>query len=197
MGADIRLPPNVPCAKGMVPYCLDEISKGRGAKLRLQRLSEAIASLAPSYQGLETVFDTHLMSHVVSDASARKAVVAHLKAHWFDAKSKETYFPDHKVARIYAEGVQNALALSLKGKAVVPINAWWIVDSNEVKMLTIADVDDKGVTVGGRVTLLILTPRPETQSEITRTPILGNTAHAWVSAQRGNRISTRNVREVR
>ena len=196
MGA--LLPGNVSCAKGPVPYCLDELSKRRGARARLQRLSEAVASLAPSYQGLETVFDTHLMSYILTEPHVRERVVVHLRKHWFDANSSETYFPHQRVARIYAEGVLKALELSLKGRRIIPINAWWVVDAPEVKMLTLADVDDQSVTVGGRVTLLILTPRPKGEGDSeSRTPILGNTAEAWVSEQQGAETATFKINELR
>jgi hypothetical protein len=191
------LPGSVICAKGPVPYCLDEFSKGRGARARLQRLSNEIASLAPTYQGLENVFDTHLMSYVFADPRVREGVITHLRQHWFDASSPATFFPDHRVSRIYAEGVLKTLELSLKGKrTVVPISAWWIVDSPDVRMLTLADVDSQGATVGGRVTLLILTPRPPGAGE-SKTPILGSTAEAWVAEQQGAQHATYKINELR
>jgi hypothetical protein len=92
--------------------------------------------------------------------------------------------------------VLRALELSLKGRRTVPLNVWWVVDSQEVKMLTLADVDEQGVTVGGRVTLLILTPRPRGDGEINRTPILGDEAEAWVSEQQGTQVTTLRVKDL-
>src|SRR6266446_3354777 len=107
MGAFIH--ESVACAKGWIPYCLDLLSKGRGARSRLQRLSDAIASLAPDYQGLEAVFDTYLLSFIVTDPLVRGEIVAYLKTRWFDASSPETYFPGQRVSQIYAQGVLKAI----------------------------------------------------------------------------------------
>ena len=198
MGIIGGLPADAPCAKGWIPYGLDEISRGRGARARLRRLSEAIRSLAPNYQNLERVFDTHILSHVMTDPRAREEFVAYLSRHWFDATSSETYFPGQNVAQIYAEGVLKALELSLKGRrTAVPIDAWWVVDSQEIKILTFADIDEQGMTVGGRLTLLILTPRPRADVQSRGTFILGRTAQAWASGQRGNRVATSSVKDLR
>ena len=200
MGGAVRLPPSVPCAKGWVPYSLDQCSKGRGARARLEGLNRAIASLAPNYQRLADVFNDHLLARTFPDASLRARIVAHLRTHWFDSSSSETYFPNQKVAEIYAQGVLKAVDLSLKGRRPVPINTWWIVDFQEVnrqvKMLTLADVENE-VTVGGRVTLLILTPRPRGDGESGGTSILGDEAEAWVSEQQGDNVVTLRVRDLR
>jgi hypothetical protein len=198
MGALIL--PDVPCAKGWVPYGLDECSKGRGARSRLNRLNEAIALLAPSYQGLEAVFNTYLLSRIISNPSVRERVVDYLKIHWFDPASPEAYFPQQPVAQIYAQGVLKALELSLNGRRTVPIDAWWVLDSEAIKMLTLADADERGMTVSSQVTLLIVTPRPKSDGQTTTTPILGDEAEAWVSEQflspLGNRVETRRVKDL-
>jgi hypothetical protein len=196
---------NNPCAKGPIPYCLDECSKGRGARRRLRRLRDAIASLAPTYQGLEGVFDTYLVSHIYKDPQIRQDLAAYLKKYWFDESSNDAYFKNQHVAVKYAEGVLKTLELSLNGRQPgiagvghrpVPINAWWLVESKEeVKLLTLADVNDKGVTVGDRVTLLILTPRPSVDVKST-TRILGKAAQAWVTEQRGDKVITRKVENL-
>jgi hypothetical protein len=98
------------------------------------------------------------------------------------------------VASIYAQGVLKALDLALAGRRVVPLNAWWLLDYPEVKLLSLADVDQAGVTIGGRVTLLILTPRPQGGGRPTRTPILGATAQASLTEHRDNRVRTIDVR---
>ena len=59
-------------------------------------------------------------------------------------------------------------------------------------MLTLADVNE-GVTVGGRVTLLILTPRPRGEGEPAQ-PILGPLANTWVSQQQGDGSPLSSVR---
>jgi hypothetical protein len=114
-----------------------------------------------------------------------------LRAYWFDANSRDQYFPGQRLAQIYAEGVLKALELSINGRRrAVPIDAWWVVDSQATRILTFADVDEQGVTVGGRVTLLILTPRPLPTAVPPRgTFILGRQV-AWISEQQENRVTT-------
>ena len=183
----------VPCAKGPICYCLDEFSKGRGARPRIAKLRYAIAALAPSYAGLAEVFDEYLMSHVITDADQRQKIVAHLKKFWFEADSKP-FFPDDPVAKVYAEGVLRTLDLSLKGKRPVPINSWWVLDSTDLRMLNFADVK-KGVTISGNVTLLIMTPRPEGGGRAA-SPILGDVAEAYVTELQGKKVTTRRVRDI-
>jgi hypothetical protein len=145
------------------------------------------------------VFDDHLLRRAFN-ASQRRQILAHLRAHWFDPNSREAYFPDQKVAEIYAQGVLKAVELSVKGRRPVPIDTWWIVDFLEangpVKMLTLAEVEND-VTVGRQVTLLILTPRPRGDGEYRGNSILGDEAEAWVSEQRGQNVVTRRVRDLR
>lgn len=186
----------VPCAKGALCYCLDEFSKGRGARSRIAKLRDAIAALAPSYVGLTEVFDRYLMAHVFPDVGQRQRIVAHLNAYWFDSAAPKPFFPTEPVARIYAEGVLETLDLALKGDPVVPIEAWWILDSAEFRMLNLADVK-KGVTVGRSVTLLIMTPRPANGGRATPPWILGDEAEAYVTAQQGRSVTTRRVRDMK
>jgi hypothetical protein len=189
----MRVAENVPCAKGAICYCLDEFSKGRGARMRVSRLRDAIVALAPSYRGLTEVFDRHLVSHVTKDADERARIVNHLERHWFGDPPPEPFFRG-PVVSIYAQGVIKALDLALAGRRVVPLNAWWLLDYPEVKLLSLADVDQAGVTIGGRVSLLILTPRPQGGDRPTRTPILGETAQASVTEYRDNIVMTIDVR---
>jgi hypothetical protein len=186
------IPYAVPCAKGPIPYCLEEVSKGRNASARLKKLAGEIKKLAPHYRGLETVFDTHLVAHVIKNAAARKGIAAHLKKNWFDDTSADAYF-EGPVAAIYAEGVLKAINLCLKGKSPVPLNAWWFVDAPSVKMLTLVEVR-KGLTVGGRVTLIVQTPRPRDEVK-PGTVILGD-AHAWVTEQAATGALPVTTREI-
>ena len=185
---------NMPCAKGAICYSLDEVSKGPRARSRIQRLHQEISKQAPHYEGLTDIFDRHLLTHVMTDADHKQRVVRHLNRHWFDAKSDAPFFPDHPVSRIYAEGVLKTLELSLKGKRIVPINAWWVLDAPEFRMLTLADVKD-GVTVGGRVTLLIMTPRPNVPGR-AGAAILGDEAEAHVTGHQRGAVSTKRVRDL-
>jgi hypothetical protein len=189
--------PGVPCAKGIVCYCLDEFSKGRGARTRLTRLRDAIMAIASrDYQGLEVVFDQYLFPYCISDANERSRAVTFLRRYWFDPGSPDAFFAGFPPARIYAEGVLKALELSLNGRRVVPLNAWWILDTTEPKMLVLADVDNQGVTVGGRVTLLVVTPRPSGRVRPRGAAILGQTAQAWVSERQDNQVVTVAVRDL-
>jgi hypothetical protein len=131
-----------------------------------------------------------------SSAGFRQTAVAYLRDSWFDPTSQTAHFPGHDVARIYAEGVLKALELALKGRRVVPLSVWWIVDAPDVRLLTLADVNAQGITIGGRVTLLIMTPRPRLDAPLSRNPILGDVADAWVTRQAGTGVTTERVRDV-
>ena len=183
-----------PCAKGAICYSLDQVSKGPKARSRIRRLHQEISKQAPHYDGLTDVFDRHLLSHVMSDPDHQQRVVRHLKRHWFDTASDAPFFPDQPVARIYAEGVLKALELSLKGKRVVPIDAWWVLDMPSFRILTLADVKDDQ-TVGGQVTLLIMTPRPNVPGR-AGAAILGEEAEAHVTEHQDGAVSTRRLRDL-
>ena len=185
-------------AKGAICYCLDELSKARGARSRIARLRAELAGLAPAYNGLMAVFDQYLLSYVITNAAERARVVKHLEQHWFDQASPDAFFPGVPVASIYAQGVIKALDLALAGRrGVVPLNAWWLLGFPEVQLLSLADVEpNTSVTIGGRVTLLVLTPRPPTREgdRPTSRPILGDTAQAWTAEHRNNRVRITDVR---
>lgn len=185
---------NMACAKGAICYSLDQVSKGPKARSRIQRLHQEISKQAPHYEGLTDVFDRHLLSHVMSDPEHQQRVVHHLKRHWFDPASDAPFFPNQPVSRIYAEGVLKALDLSLKGKRIVPIEAWWVLDMPKFRILTLADVKN-GETVGSRVTLLIMTPRPDVPGR-AGAAILGEEAEAHVTEHDGGQVSTKRLRDL-
>ena len=191
MAGNVRLPPSVSAAKGVIPYCLEKISRDPEARPRMQALHDAIAALAPSFAGLEDAFDEHLVAPYFPDR-VRDEVRAHLKSDWFDPLSPVTYFPGEDVASIYALGTLKALELALAGPEITPIAAWWIVDTLKVTthILTDAALDD--LTATARITFLILTPRPAaTGAPLTTNPILGP-AEAFVATAAGATI--RNAR---
>jgi hypothetical protein len=194
-----HVPEPVPTAKGSICYCLDEFSKGSGARRRIAKLREAIAELRPSYAGLAEVFDEHMVSYVIESAGARQRIVEYLNAYWFDPASSVAYFPGTPVSKIYAEGVVKALDLSLHGsRGAIPINAWWVQDSTRFRLLSLTDVED-GVTIGGNVTLLVLTPRPKVKRRTATTVspwILGDVAEAYVTEQQKRKVVTKRVRDM-
>jgi hypothetical protein len=187
---------DVPCAKGAICYGLDQFSKGPGARNRVRQLRDAIAALAPTYEGLAEVFDEHLLTHVFN-TSQRRSAVAKLNKYWFDPNSPTTLFPGKPVARIYAQGVLRTLDLSLRGGGrAVPIESWWIVDSTEFRMLNFADVE-AGKTVGARVILLIMTPRPAAGGPAIPARILGHVAEAYSTEDVGRAVVTARVRGIK
>jgi hypothetical protein len=188
-------PLSVPISKGAVCFCLDEFSKGPGARARVQALRDAIAALAPAYAGLAEVFDQHLVSHVFASAGARQKILAHLKQHWFDG-TPDTFFPGTPVSKIYAEGLLKTLDLVLgNANQTVMINSWWLLDQPEFKMLTLGDLEAGAVV--GSVTLLILTPRPEHDTDEPFPPaILGEEAEAFVTSLQDGEITTDRVRDL-
>jgi len=183
-------------AKGAICYCLDEFSKADDARSHLARLRDELSARGPAFSGLTDVFDRCLLSHVIRDATERARVVRHLERYWFDEASPDAYFPGVPVASIYGAGVLKALDLALAGRQVVPLNAWWLVGLPDVKLLSLADVDSAGVTIGGRVTLLILTPHPGKGGTPSRTPIMGETAQAFVTAYADGAVSTVDTRSL-
>jgi hypothetical protein len=187
---------DAPCAKGAICYGLDQFSKGPGARKRIQALHDAIAALGPSYAGLTEVFDEYLLKHVFN-AGQRRVARDKLNEFWFDHTSPTALFRQKPVAQIYAEGVLKALDLSLKGKGrPVPIESWWIVDSTDFRMLSLADVKG-GETVGSRVTLLIMTPRPAEDGPSVSARILGNASEAYSTEEKDGSVSTRRVRSIK
>jgi len=185
------LPLHTPCAKGWLPYALEECSRmPRGRAILDELLDAMVQSLAPDYQNLTEIFDHYLLSHVVPDTHRAK-VVRHLERHWFGSDRREAFFPDQDVAAIYGQGVINTLELSLcgSGKSPAPITSWWIVDSPTVKMLTFGEVDGRG-SAEGAITLLIMTPRPQGAAD-TRPFILREEAEVWVSEQVQGQILSR------
>jgi hypothetical protein len=177
---------------------LDRLSLGPDALQRLLALLEGLRQIRPGYQGLETVFDTHLASHMAAEPIFRQNLRDYLARYWFN-DGPGSYFPGQKVAQKYTEGVIRTLELSMAGKPrPIPINAWWLIQADpEVRMLNLAEVDRGGVTVSSSVTLLICTPMPQiTGAPSTRT--LWGDAEAWITEQQGDTVVTRQIeKEVR
>ena len=186
-----NLPLDAPCAKGWIPYALEECSRMPTARAILEELRDAIEALAPDYRNLSEVFDQYLLSHVAPD-NHRPKILRHLDRHWFGDDRREAYFADQDVAAIYARGVLSVLELSLRSSGQpTPITSWWIVDASGVKMLTFAEVDGRG-SAEGSVTLLIMTPRPLGAPD-SREFILRDEAEVWVSEEVEGRVVARCV----
>src|SRR4029453_15770016 len=100
---------NVPCAKGALCYCLDEFSKGSGARSRITKLRDAIAALAPSFAGLTDVFDRYLVSHVIPDAEQRQRIAANLNEFWLDAGSRRPFFSGGPGGDVFSRGLLHTL----------------------------------------------------------------------------------------
>ena len=100
--------PNDPCAKGPVTCCLDDISIGDGARVRLDALRNAVIALKDKdYRGLEKVFARKLLNHRY-DKDQIKKITDYLKTCWFDQKSG--WWPSFQpIAPIYAEGLLRAM----------------------------------------------------------------------------------------
>jgi hypothetical protein len=172
-------------AKGPVPFCLEEISKGSGARRRLDTLRTNIAALGAPYHGLAAVFEADLLALVFPNPADAANVRAHLEKHWFDATAP--YFPNDPVAEIYAKGVLQALELSLNGapnnRPPLEISAWWQLEHPRVEMLTLQ-------TATSRISLHVLTPRPHGGGGAGPT-ILGAYSAAWVTTAAGGVVDTK------
>ena len=148
-----------------------------------------MAARAPAFNELTTVFDRYLLSHVITDAAERARVVAHLQRDWFDETSSDEFFPGVPVASIYAQGVLRALDLALAGRRVVPLNAWRLLNYPEVTLLSMADVDQAGVT--DRWPRDAADPDAEAARRRQADPAdLGETARGWVTEFRDNSVRT-------
>jgi hypothetical protein len=170
--------PGWPCTKGYIPDGLDKISSLTDARARLTTLRNALLALGTGYLGIENVFKTCILDLIFPNDAA--AVTAYLKKYWFDPNSPSAYFPGIQVAQIYGDGVLKCVELSLGGTPdPTPIDAWWVVDQPNVKMLSLALVDSGGVTRSKSVVLLVLTPRPPTNN--MRMRIVNTNAVAWVT----------------
>jgi hypothetical protein len=179
--------------KGPILHWLDRLSVGAGARGHLEKLDAAIKKLAPTYNGLEGALDECLAAPLHIDAALRKKLLDHLAKTWFN-DGRGAYFPGQHVTPKYAQAVIKTLELSLKGKHnPVPINAWWLIQTDPVvSMLTLADVDHSGVTVGSSVTLLINTPRPPTSATPSNRALWGD-ATAFVTEHHGGAVRTRQI----
>jgi hypothetical protein len=187
-----------PGAKGPIPYWLDRLSIGPDARARLEALLNALRKLAPSYQGLEDVFDASLAARFAEDDTFRQRLHEHLKQRWF-SDSPDSFFPGQQVAEKYGEAVIKTVELSLGGKPhPVPISAWWIIQADkDVRMLNLADVNRDGVTVSSSVTLLICTPVPPPAGAPTNRSLFGD-AEIWLTEQQTGAVITRRMeKEVR
>ena len=173
MAGIVRLPPSVSAAKGVIPYCIERISREPEARPRMQALHAAISALSPTFAGLEDVFDQHLVAPYFPERVCEE-VRGHLKSDWFDPLSPAAFFPGEDVVAIYALGTLKALELSLAGPEITPINSWWLVDCLNVQTLVLTDAASHDLTAAARVTFLILTSRPAaTTAPVSTNPILG------------------------
>lgn len=179
--------------KGPVLHWLDQLSVGNGARGHLEKLDAAIKKLAPAYKGLEGALDEFLAAPLHIDAALRKKLLDHLNKAWF-SDGHGAYFPGQQVTQKYAQAVIKTVELSLKGKHdPVPINAWWLIQTDPmVSMLTLADVDHSGVTVGSSVTLLINTPRPPASAVPSNKALWGDAA-AFVTEHHEGKVRTRQI----
>ena len=160
------------CAKGPVPFCLEEMSKQPNARANLDSLGKAIEGLRSSnFFGLEKVFEAQLFQPTNFDPQQIAPATQSLEAHWFNENSPDAYFPDFQpIAQIYAEGVLKALELSLKGLPdPIPIESWWVMGFSRVEMINLA--------TSRQITLLIATPAPPV---IVR-KMLGSQSEVWIS----------------
>lgn len=179
-------------AKGPILYWLDRCSIDVCGCECLRALLAALKTLAPTYQGLERVFDECLAARYCPDADLRRRIVEYLGQYWFN-DGPDAYFPGQKVTQKYAEAVIKAIELSLNGRHhPVPINAWWIIQPSDkvVTMLNLAEVSRSGMTVSSSVTLLIMTPLPPIKAAPTKTALWGD-AEAWVTSEQNGFVVTR------
>jgi len=194
-----QIPGSVPVAKGAVCYGLDKISKGPRARKRLTDLRRALRKLPSNRKGLAEIFDLYVLKFVFKETT-RRQIVEHLNEFWFDPRSSRGYFKDVPVAKIYADGVIQALDLSLDRKGrPVQLDCWWTIDGSagEIQLMSLTE-RDSGQTTSNTITLLIQTPRPKPISRAKPEPpwILGK-AEAYVTRREGRSVTTKRVKSLR
>ena len=168
--------PNDPVAKGPVTVCLDQISTGKDARARLERLRREIIALERAhYRGLEGVFAEHLFAGFYNADQIRR-ITEYLKRYWFDEETG--WWPAFQpIAPIYALGLVQTLNASLAPNGdPLPIDSYWILNHNHVEMLNLASAR--------QVTLLISTPPPP---ELGPSGIGSESSQVWVTARRAGR----------
>ncbi len=141
--------------KGPVFAGLEALSKRDDARDSLRRMARALSDIASGgYDHLETIFDHHILAPLKVPASDIQIITGHFKQHFFDSNASDGYFPhNHHLATIWGAGFLRTIETSLKGSPnPLPIDAWWIVDCTEVKVITL--VSDQ------QITMLACTPRP-------------------------------------
>ena len=166
------VPLNDPVAKGAVTRALDDISVRRDARSRLEALRRALRELqATEFRRLEYVFAEHLLRHVFPDKV--DAMTAYLGRYWFNERTG--WWPAFQpIAPIYAQGLLQALNVSLEGKGRPrPFDSYWILGHDGVEMITLASTR--------QLTLLIATPHPP---EPAPSGITSEESNAWVTARR-------------
>jgi hypothetical protein len=145
-------------AKGPVLHFLDEMSRRPDARALLEHLQRALEDKSRSnFSNVHEAFDQHLFSPLSVGSATIAGISGYLKKHWTDEKSSDTYFPEFQpVAPIVAEGLLKTLELSLAGQPnPKPIDSWWLLDYPDFRVVNLVSPQ--------QVTLLIKTPRPQTE----------------------------------
>jgi hypothetical protein len=163
-----------PCAKGIIPYCLDEMSLRPNARENLENLRRALqAAQETDFAELERVFERWLFEPIGYAPDNRRQQVEALGRYWFDRTSPHAYFKElQPIASTYAAGVIKTLELSLYARPEpLPIYAWWIMGFARVELINLANAK--------QVTLLILTPEPE---HVER-KLIGDRSEVWTTVR--------------
>jgi hypothetical protein len=180
---------SAPAIKGSIPECLDAMSRSGNARDLLKGLQGGIEALrARNFENLTDAFAKFLFAPIFPDTKRARAITAYLKSRWFDHSSESAYFPElQPVAPIYAEGVLNTIALSLRGRGKpTPIDAWWIIDHQDFEMINLVSKQ--------QITLLIATPRPIRIAD--KAPLIFGETEVW-STKRSKVDRSQFIRKAR
>ncbi|GAB4226480.1 MAG: hypothetical protein Kow0032_04160 [Methyloligellaceae bacterium] len=169
-------------SKGPVVRALEEISRGKDAKARLEALRAGILAAAEKdFAGLGEVFRENLLRHWSAvDAKGPDLInrmAAYLAQNWF---SEELNDFGHKTAEIYARGILSAIDASLRGgDPPLPIDSVWIVNHERVEMVVLERPD--------LILLLILTPETDDKRYEGEDPRAA--CDAWVTTESTKRYA--------
>lgn len=164
-------------AKGPVFVGLDAMSVHMNARSLLGQLATGIdARRSSNYSDLDQVFAQFIFTPLGMTQALRPEALAYLHSTWYDASSKDNFFPDDQpIGPIIGKGFLKTIEISLKGTtAPVPIDSWWLMDHTDFEVINFVSPQ--------QVTMLVCTPRP---IGAVPTAIMSPTAEAYTTGRLG------------
>ena len=143
--------------KGPLPASLDEISRTANAMELMTTLHRAVVDDDRDFTNFSNILGEHLFAPLGVAPERIENLKKYLQERWFDENSPLCEFRGSQTRQEYANGVRDALQLSIDSAEInqnipKPIEANWLVGFSEVKTI-ILDTPEL-------IVFLIATPRP-------------------------------------